>query len=646
MVMLKSFQRLGYFTYPELVPIPIIRHLRKCLNFDSGVSAIPSKRSRSYYQDAIRTYLRVSSYDKKAQKLAAIALAGAAQIQDHPADLINVAIEELVKERYELPAFSSLDRLVGHIRTLTNRRLFKRVIHRLSEQQKTDLDSLLVPDAPDNPTNLNLLKSSPKSAKLTHIKELQRKFNQLMELPDAKRVLSIIATTKVTSFAAQARAMDISEFQDLKLPKRRTLLLCLLYQAQVKTRDHLVEIFLKRIGKIHNNAKKRLVELREKHLAQTESLLGVFTQVLEASSETEDYAQLGKQVQSVLKNYGGTEILLQQCSEIAAYNSKNHLPLVWPFYSPYRQRLFELVRSLEIQSTSSDQSVMEAVAFVLDNQHRRSKWLKSELDLSFISDSWRKLVLITQEQGEVLERRQLEICIFSYLATELKTGDACVIGSENYADFREQLLSWDECETRLEQYCQDNGLPNTANGLVIHLKAQLRKVATEVDQICQKGDQVTISADGVPVLKRIPAQKKLSGADILEAAILEKLPERSLMDILCNVEHWLNWTRHFGPLSGSEPKLSQTQERYILTTFGYGCNLGPNQFAMVVTEELLTITLVIPILLCSTISLTAGFGKPFIFLMAYSRIGQIFSPILSMLILRDNQLLYLLCLIC
>jgi hypothetical protein len=28
---------------------------------------------------------------------------------DHPADLLNVAIEELVKERYELPAFSTLD---------------------------------------------------------------------------------------------------------------------------------------------------------------------------------------------------------------------------------------------------------------------------------------------------------------------------------------------------------------------------------------------------------------------------------------------------------------------------------------------------------------------------------------------------------
>ncbi|MEO1431897.1 MAG: Tn3 family transposase [Cyanobacteria bacterium J06633_8] len=56
-------------------------------------------------------------------------------------------------------------------------------------------------------------------------------------------------------------------------------------------------------------------------------------------------------------------------------------------------------------------------------------------------------------------------------------------------------------------------------------------------------------------------------------------PERSILDILCNVEHWLNWTRHFGPLSGSEPKFKQSAERYIFTIFSYGCNLGPNQMA-------------------------------------------------------------------
>ena len=76
------------------------------------------------------------------------------------------------------------------------------------------------------------------------------------------------------------------------------------------------------------------------------------------------------------------------------------------------------------------------------------------------------------------------------------------------------------------------------------------------------------------MLKRITAQDKPDGAEALFNAIRERLPQRSVLDVLCNVEHWLNWTRHFGPLSGSEPKLSNPQERYILTAFGYGCNIG------------------------------------------------------------------------
>ncbi len=37
--------------------------------------------------------------------------------------------------------------------------------------------------------------------------------------------------------------------------------------------------------------------------------------------------------------------------------------------------------------------------------------------------------------------------------------------------------------------------------------------------------------------------------------------------------------RHFGPLSGSEPKLAEPVQRYILTAFTFGCSLGPAQAA-------------------------------------------------------------------
>jgi hypothetical protein len=124
------------------------------------------------------------------------------------------------------------------------------------------------------------LKSPAKRATLSHLRQLQAKFEQLMSFGDAKRLLSPIAAAKVKAFAQQAKVLDIAELRDIKLPKRRTLLLCLLYQAQVKTRDALVDMFLKRMQKLHTQAKIKLAELREKHRAQTELLLSVFAEII------------------------------------------------------------------------------------------------------------------------------------------------------------------------------------------------------------------------------------------------------------------------------------------------------------------------------------------------------------------------------
>ena len=134
-----------------------------------------------------------------------------------------------------------------------------------------------------------------------------------------------IAPAKVKSFAAQAKALAMTDIRELKLAKRRALLVSLLYRVQVKTRDHLVEMFLKRVQKMHQCAKDHLVELREQNLTKTESLLAVLTEILqtstEQSTEQTDAASLGVRVQSVLETHGEAAVLLAQCEEITAYLS-------------------------------------------------------------------------------------------------------------------------------------------------------------------------------------------------------------------------------------------------------------------------------------------------------------------------------------
>ena len=57
------------------------------------------------------------------------------------------------------------------------------------------------------------------------------------------------------------------------------------------------------------------------------------------------------------------------------------------------------------------------------------------------------------------------------------------------------------------------------------------------------------------------------------------MPQRHVLDILVNVHHLTNFTKHFGPASHSEPNIERAIERYILTVFAIGSNMGPVQAA-------------------------------------------------------------------
>ncbi|NJM73095.1 MAG: transposase [Scytonema sp. RU_4_4] len=262
-----------------------------------------------------------------------------------------------------------------------------------------------------------------------------------------------------------------------------------------------------------------------------------------------------------------------------SYRGNNHLPLIWKFYKNHRRTFFRLVKALEFKSTTNEQSVIEALQFVLENSHRRGEFFKASIELDFISEQWRKLVVVKQGEKTKFVRRHFEACIFYYLAAELRSGDICVVGSEDYADYREQLLPWSECLPLVDQYCENLGFPNNAFEFTKTLKSWLTDTAAAVDAGYPNNHQFIINDEGEPILKKYQRNELSVAAKALIEKIEDSFPERNLIDILRNVDYWTNFTRHFGPLSGSDPKIERATERYLLTTFTYGCNLGPTQAA-------------------------------------------------------------------
>ena len=579
-ILLKSFQRLGYFPKLTEVPVQIVNHIRDNLNLPEE-TLLGYDQSRTLYRHKreIRAYLKVIPFDKQARHIITETVYKSAYVMDNPADLINVAVEVLVKDCHELPGFNTLDRLVCRLRNLVNQKIFYQVISQLDDEFLKNLEHLLEIHPFHQRSAYNDLKKLPKKSSRNHLNDLLVHLTWLKSLGEVSPYLKEINRSKIQHWAAEAKSLDASEIKQITHPKRVTLLVCLIYSAQVNTHDNLVMMFLKQMQKIHNNGKEELQLIRQKLQEKIEKVVSVFTDVLQVFSDDSLENQFFPKIVEILKISGGVEHLLNECDAINAYKGNNYLPLLWRFYKSHRSAFFRLINALQLESTSLDKTLVKALQFLQENSHRRGEWLPNEIDLSFATTQWKKLVVVRQGETLKISRRHFEVCVFSHLASEFKSGDICVIGSEDYADYREQLLPWSDCQPKIDEYCQNLGFPNNTDDFVKHLKSWLEETANTVDEGYPNNTQVIINEQGEPVLKR--PTKKIESASVkaLESLIKERISEKNLIDILKNVDYWTNFTRHFGPLSGSDPKLEQATERYLLTVFTYGCNLGPNQAA-------------------------------------------------------------------
>ncbi|MGL5085341.1 MAG: transposase, partial [Clostridium sp.] len=335
--------------------------------------------------------------------------------------------------------------------------------------------------------------------------------------------------------------------------------------------------FIKRIGKIHNKAKENLELIMDSQRSKTENMLEVLQEILVSSYECTDNNKIANNFKSIVAKNGGYESLIKDCTEITAYSNKNYYPLLWKSFKSHRKTFFEILKILSIGSTTDNKYLIIAIDYLLTCELRKSEFIDANVDLSFANKKWQKIVICKVDGKEVFSRRYFELCVFSYIASDFKTGDIYVDNSDEYADYRNQLLTWDECIPLLNDYCEEINLPLEKVDFIENLKSMLKNKCEQVDNGYYDNVELVIQTDGEILLKRTKSTRDTVKVKEFKRQIEQYMPERNLMEILCNVEHWVNFTKHFGPLSGSEPKLKNPKERYIVLTFGYGSNMGPTQ---------------------------------------------------------------------
>lgn len=288
LVLLKAFERLGYF--PKLADVPgdVVAHIGRSVGLAEPGIAEPATRTTRRYRVLVRTRVGVVHDPVAARKLIVDTIELEARTKDNPADLINVALEELIKAHYELPGYSTLDRAASTIRARVNQAFFAEIGSRVDAASRQVLLGLLQVDNWSRHSRFDDFKRPARRPSLSRLKAHTETLRSLDQIGDTAMWLGGLAPAKAAHFAAEARVLDASDMNKITETKRLALLVCLVHRARIRGRDELAEMLCRRMATIHKRCREDLADIRNRQRRETERLWSVFGSVLAAARQATD----------------------------------------------------------------------------------------------------------------------------------------------------------------------------------------------------------------------------------------------------------------------------------------------------------------------------------------------------------------------
>ena len=327
--------------------LSLLEHVARSAGYDS----IPAELFRYDVSSVgrrhmllIRDYAGVKAWGEDAQTAMEKASEEAARTLEDLPDIINVLLEQLVRQRFELPAFSVLQRAAQHARAVANRAYQALVCDRLNTAARERLTLLLTRVEDETKSPWHRLKGEPKQPTAQNDREFLEHLAWLKEQAIVPAIFRDIPDVKLKQFAAEARSLDVRSMNDLTEAKRLTLAATLVYAQTGRALDDSADMYVRLVLRLHNQARNALLEYQAEHVERTDSLVatlhGMTLAYRTEGSAEQRLSAIGEFIEPDVDH------ILEQCEAHQATAGRNYLPFLTRFYSHQRAALFSFLESV------------------------------------------------------------------------------------------------------------------------------------------------------------------------------------------------------------------------------------------------------------------------------------------------------------
>ncbi len=587
-VLLKCFQYLGRMIQPQKINNAIVLNIAKglALNCKFDLSDY-SNSTRKNHIDKVRDFLQINKNKNERKQCMKKSALLSSEYKENLADIINHILEDLIKSKFELPSFLRLLRLARAARKITNYSYYSNLVTNLSQHEKNKLDKLLI-STPNN-NDLKSLSSwmqLKKPLEKPTVKKVNQFMMQLAELHELRNEfnvdINLISPLRIENIENEAMAADSAMMKKMSAVKRYALMIVLIDTKTTKAIDDLVSVLIKWNKKFHRNAKNKLENYRLKSALDTDNLVCLlYDMLMGLKNHKTEHEKITAIEGSVDKKLDTT---IEQCKIHLRYKDNNYYDFMLKPFSNKRCLIYKILDVLSIKSSTSDKSIERSLAFIKAHRCSRKEWLDIDgektvpVELSVLKEKWHYKAT-GKNKGEVvtkIHKKYYELGVLSALTTDLSCADAYVEGASYFDNPNKHLVSWDQFHCDLENFCNHLELPSTPAIFGELFKKRLELKAKSVDENYPNNPYLTIE-NNKPILKKLQSKEMPGDLEKIRALIMAEMPVSNIVDVITDVENWLNISRFFKPLSGYELKIKDYPPRFISTTFAYGCNIGPTQ---------------------------------------------------------------------
>jgi TnpA family transposase len=522
---------------------------------------------------AIQSFFGYRSFSMKDYKSAIESLETTAWQTDKGIVLIRELIENFRHHKILLPSINVIERICAEAITQAERRIYTSLTESLTNEQKSQLDALLLMYGSSKTSILMWLRLSPAAYNPKHMLEHIERLNTIKKLNLPENLEKKVHQNRLLKLSREGGRMTAQHLNDLEITRRHATLLAVVLEAKATLIDEIVDIHDQIFGKLFNSAKnshKNDFHRSGKAINDKVRLYWLIGNALVEAKQT------GVDPFSLIESIITWEEFTQSITEaehLSKPESFDFLHLLSKNYSQIRKYAPAFLETLELNAAPVAKDILQAVDILKKLNTDNTRPIPIKAPTSFIRNRWEEVVF----KDDSINRTFYELCVFSELKNALRSGDVWVQGSRQFKDFEEYLLP----KNKFATLKAENKIPLSVEiDVDDYLKERfdiLSQLLEKVNGLAERGEleDVIISDEGLkisPLTNSVPKE-----ADQLLQKVYDLLPRIKITDLLMEVDSWTGFTNHFTHIKSGE--VASNKMLLLTVILSDAINLGLTKMA-------------------------------------------------------------------